>query len=737
MGRVFHRIIGAFLTAVFIFSAVITGTYSWYSLQSAINEAAGTIAQVRLLKLQKLPDGTETDIPVPGAAFYLFTAEGEQIGGRYVTDEAGAISLRLPAGSYYFEEFAPPPGYTFDTQDGERILHYPFVLPENGTGPVTVTAYNTRLTGSLAIQKTVQNADGSPLSDEQRAQDFTFTVSFSDGGTYVYRKEDGTAGELASGGTLTLRHGETARFDNLPTGVAYTVTETEAPGYAVTATGHRGTIGSQTATAAFVNTWSSDPTPPEEPIRLTVEKVLAGEYPAADGTKEFEMTLILGGEAVEFALKPGEKKTFELQPGDRYEIREKDYAAEGYSQAIANGFGTAGKEDIAVTVTNTFTGTVMKEITGEKTWQGVGLTDELLPESITLLLKDGDRIVEEAAVTPDENGDWFYRFTVPKYDADGNEIAYTVEEQPIESFRPSYHGFDIVNTYLPPVTVTLPTIVKAVEGDAPPDERFAFCITAQDGAPMPEGVRGSAMTVYITGGGEVQPGAIRYTEAGVYTYTVTETAGDQRGWIYDTAVYTVVITVTEENGALAADTTITRDGAPAEEIGFVNQYDSERPPQDMTVVDGEKIWHHGSNPEENRPASIVVLVYGDGKLVLQRQITAADGWQYRFELPKYNDAGGEIVYTIDEAGVDGYDKAVDGYDLINTFREPPEEPDKPGEPEDPDEPDVPPPNVPQEPEDPGGVPPTGDNARRWPWLLVMLLSGSMVVGFGRKRKRAP
>lgn len=72
MGRVFHRIISAFLTAVFVLSAVVTGTYSWYNIQSVTNETAATIAQVQLLKLQKLPDGTETDTPVPGAAFYLF-----------------------------------------------------------------------------------------------------------------------------------------------------------------------------------------------------------------------------------------------------------------------------------------------------------------------------------------------------------------------------------------------------------------------------------------------------------------------------------------------------------------------------------------------------------------------------------------------------------------------------------------------------------------------------------------
>ncbi len=714
MGRVFHRIISAFLTAVFVLSAVVTGTYSWYSLQSVVNETAATIAQVQLLKLEKLPDGTETDIPVPGAAFYLFTADGEQIDGRLVTDEAGAISLRLPAGAYYFEEDAPPPGYTFDTQDDERIYRYPFVLSENGSEQVTVTAYNIRLAGSLILQKTVRNADSSPLSDEQRAQDFTFTVTFSDGGTYAYRKADGTAGELISGGTLTLRHGETAIFEDLPAGLLYTVTESEVPGYAVTATGHRGTIGDETAMASFVNVWSSDPTPPEDPIRLTVEKVLSGEAPAADLDREFEMTLFLNGEPTAFMLKPGEAKTFELHPGDRYEIREKDYAGEGYSQSITNGLGTAGTEDIAVTVTNTFTGTVMKEIAGEKTWQGPGLTEDLLPESITLLLKDGDHVVEEAEVTPDENGRWLYRFTVPKYGADGSEIVYTLEERPIESLRPGYHGFDIVNTYLPPVTVTLPAVVKAVEGDEAPEERFTFCMTAQDGAPMPEGVSNNFLTVQIAGYGETSLGSVRYTEAGTYRYTVTETAGDARGWVYDPAVYTITVTVAEENGVLQADTVITKDGQPAGGLEFVNRYDSQLPPQDMTVVEGQKLWQHGANPKENRPDSIIVIVYGDGEVVLQQLVTASDEWWYRFELPKYNVAGREIVYTVDEADVEHYEKAVDGYNLINTYQEDePEMPDESGEP----------------------VPPAGDTFRLWPWLLLMLLSGGTMVLLWRLKRR--
>lgn len=711
MGQVFQRVISVFLTLVFILSALVTGTYSWQSLQTVINETAATITQVRLQKLEKLPDGTETDNPVPGAAFYLFSADGSQLGDLLTTDDSGVISLQLPAGSYYFEEVSPPPTFTFDSQDGERITKYPFAVPENGTETVTVTIYNLKLSGSLSIRKTVENADGSPLSEEQLEKEFTFTVSFSDGGTYSYQKSDGTAGEPVSGDTLTLCHGETALFEHIPAGVTYTVTEQAEEHYIASSTGHRGTIGTELSEAVFINTYEPEQ-PPETPVKLTVTKRLAGEYPVTDLEKEFEMTFIRGGVSEDFTLKPGETKEFTLLSGDAYEIRERDYSADGYSQTITGGFGTAGTLNIEVTVTNTFTGAVMKQISGEKTWRGEALEQAVLPESITVFLKNGDYVVQQATVAPDENGRWLYSFTVPKYDAEGNEIAYTVEEEAPESFRPEYDGFDIVNTYIPPAVIAFPSILKTVEGETPPAERFTFCITAKDNAPMPEGVKNSFLILSLTGGGELHPGEIRYTQPGTYAYTVTETADRQQGWLYDTSVYTVTVTVTEKDGALTAGTVITKEGSIVNRIEFINRYDRELPPQDMTVVEGQKTWRHGDNPEEKRPTAIVVLVYGDGEIVLQQQVTEKDGWHYRFELPKYNGTGGEILYTVDETGVEDYEKTIEGYDMINTYR----------------------PHTTPEPSDPGTTPPTGDNSNPRLWFMLMLLSGGMLVVLGRKRK---
>ena len=713
MRQRFHRVISLFLTFVFILSALITGTYSWQSLQTVTNATAATITRVRLQKLEKLPDGTETNNPVPGAAFYLFSANGEQIGESLITDDIGAIELSLPAGSYYFEEFSPPPSFTFDSQNGESITKYPFVVPEGGTEPVTVTVYNMRLAGSLSIRKTVENSDGSLLSEEQTEKEFTFTVSFSDNGSYSYRKTDGTTDELTSGGTLTLSHGETALFENIPTGVTYTVTEHMEEDYIASAFGHRGTIGTEISEADFVNIYSPD-TPPETPIKLTVTKRLTGEYPLADLEKEFEMTLILNGVAENFTLRAEESKEFILTSGDVYEIREKDYSAEGYYQTIEGGFGTAETEDIEVTVTNTFSGTVIKEISGEKTWEGFIPEQEIIPEFITVFLKNGDRVIQQTEVTRNEDGKWLYSFTALKYDADGNEIIYTIEEEVPESFRPEYDGFDITNIYIPPAVIEFPSILKTVEGETPPNQRFAFCITAKDNAPMPEGVENSFLTLSLTGSGELYPGEIRYTRPGTYIYTVTETADNQQGWFYDTSIYTVTVTVTEKDGELTAETKISKGEELAERIEFVNRYDKEITPQDTIIIEGQKTWNHGNNPEENRPSSIVVLIYEDGEIVLQWQVTEKDDWSYRFELPKYNDEGEEIIYTVDEAEVEDYEKIVEGYDLINTYR---------------------PHETPEQPSDPGTNPPTSDRSNIGLWFSLMLLSGGMLIAVGKRSRR--
>lgn len=720
--------VSLFLGVLFLLSTVMT-SFAWSDFtQSKTNVFRGTVdkADVVLGKYEKDANGVIQTDPVQAvmnAGFQLYRIGedgGETLipGGPWYTDVNGEIVLdgrdskhpKLEPGRYVFVETAPGFGYTYDKDDDGDITRYPFEVTSAdaaGGKTVRVTAYNRRESGTLAVKKTV-------VGQAPEGAAFTYTVYFSDGGTYAYRIDGGEKVSVASGGTFILRHGQTAVFEDIPIGVQYRVLETPHPDYVISSDGHQGHITQAGSLAAFVNTYITEPPVGDETVKLTVTKKLAGEFPNADKDKEFTFTLIIDGKELTFTLKPGESKDFEVSEGAQYEVIEDDYFAQEYIQSIINGLGTVGKEDVEVVVTNTFVGEPVVDIEGEKKWVLGSHTDVTLPASITVRLKNGDTVVLEKVVKPDADGDWTYTFTAPKYDADGKEIHYTVEELPVPGFIPSYNGNNIINTYVKPVETDPPVVTKAVQGENAPKSRFAFVMQGRDGAPLPEGAVGNTKTIHITGSGEVELGRIRFTDPGVYQYDIYETNAGEAGWTYDTAKYTLTVTVVEENGSLkVAEQTLERNGKAADKLLFTNRY--EKPEADTVIVAGSKTWEHGSNPEEDRPDSIVVYVYADGEQIVEWQVDARDGWRYSFDLPRFAADGHEIVYTIDEKEIEGYTKRIDGYDLINTYKDPSGASDTPTPPED--------------------TPDTGDDSHRTVGIILMILSAAGLVAalFGRKR----
>ena len=91
-------------------------------------------------------------------------------------------------------------------------------------------------------------------------------------------------------------------------------------------------------------------------------------------------------------------------------------------------------------------------------------------------------------------------------------------------------------------------------------------------SPILQGENRDGRTVLITGAGTIDFGSWTYYKEGIYTYTVTETAGSDEHYSYDTTVYLVTDTVKDQNGQLTVERkiTISDSGETVTDIVFTN-----------------------------------------------------------------------------------------------------------------------------------------------------------------------
>lgn len=145
-----------------------------------------------------------------------------------------------------------------------------------GTNIVRIT--NER-TASIAVSKEVAVPEGFELSEGAKARDFALTFTFEnlgnlptdtafDAATFALdengvEQQVGKDYTIASGGTHTLKHGETIRVYGLPSGASYEVEETLDALYPQTQPAKgpiAGTVvAGETQTGTFVNTYAAKP----------------------------------------------------------------------------------------------------------------------------------------------------------------------------------------------------------------------------------------------------------------------------------------------------------------------------------------------------------------------------------------------------------------------------------------------------------------------------------------------
>ena len=227
----------------------------------------------------------------------------------------------------------------------------------------------------------------------------------------------------------------------------------------------------------------------------------------------------------------------------------------------------------------------------------------------------------------------------------------------------------VTNIYEIPETSAVISVQKIVDGTGyNQDEAFEFTLSAaEEGTPMPTE---TGNKVSIKAGETGSFGSITYTDTGVYYYTVKETKGSTVGMSYDETEYlvTVVVSMNAERKLTASVyynivmTDIPEVESDVRALVVTNTYR-------VTSVSGTKIWRAPEGTE--LPESITVILNRNDEPVARKKVTAADDWSYEFtELPAYSEDGSTAyTYTVDEEPVAGYNKEVDGYDLINTKSE--------------------------------------------------------------------
>ncbi|SFX63637.1 FctA domain-containing protein [Olsenella sp. kh2p3] len=442
--------------------------------------------------------------------------------------------------------------------------------PQTATFPFTLTVNNSKAPAT------------EPTDDPDHNSDYWVWFSIYDtkaGATVTDATVSGAIGPNADGyyyapsGTaisVQMKNGWNLRFINLPSGTTYTFVEGAlADGFAFskseltqgedsTFSGAQTTKGTiENAETSYYVTYTNDyqltdleitkvweDNDNQDGIRLTAEELAAKLTlsPAVEGKTPTVVENEDGTYTITYTGLPrfnnGEEVTYTVT----------ESAIDGYTTT-----GSPAKDHGTITNTHTPEAT---SLTVKKVWEDQDNEYKTRPGSIQVqLLADGEASGDP--VTLNEDNQWAYTWDDLDVYAGGKEIAYTVDEVEVDNYATTVGDLTKTDTgYEITITnsnVTVDTSAdffhKTVETGNPTKEaEFSFTLSAEDGTPMPANTTGTVK--YLpgkTGDMDVDFGTITYTEAGTYTYTITE-GTLPAGWTATPESKTATVTVVVSKG---------------------------------------------------------------------------------------------------------------------------------------------------------------------------------------------
>lgn len=309
-------------------------------------------------------------------------------------------------------------------------------------------------------------------------------------------------------------------------------------------------------------------------------------------------------------------------------------AVAGYTYTVTN-------EGRSFTITNSHVQETLS-IPVTKTWEDNGNQDGVRPSAIHVILMGSDGNVYEANLTA--AGKWKYEFKdLPRYWMEGVAIDYTLSEETVDNYTYKIEGdadtgFTVTNEHIPAVTNVV--INKYWEDAANQD-----------------GVRPDSVSVTLSG-----------SDGKTYKATLTKDGGFSETFenlpVFFNNGTKIAYTVTEDAVTGYIGKTATDD------TGYVLSITNTHTPETISKTI-TKTWDDNDNQDGIRPTNVKVELYGTDGTRRTQYLTKDNHWSYSFEnLPKYQNKGTIILYTIKEEAVDGYtQKSVTttaGFDLTNT-----------------------------------------------------------------------
>ncbi|WP_248686390.1 Cna B-type domain-containing protein [Streptococcus merionis] len=431
-------------------------------------------------------------------------------------------------------------------------------------------------------------------------------------------------GQALVGKTATLNDANAwqATFSNLPAkeagkDIVYTVKEVDAPaGYVTTSSiaGNKVTITNTYSPAmtsiSGTKTWDDGGNQDgKRPASITVNLLANGQKVQSKTVTEADGWNYSFDNLPQYAN--GQLITYTIE----------EEAVVGYTATIngANIINSYSPEKVNIAV--------------QKNWDDADNQDGKRPDKITVELYADGTLVDSKDITPAADGTWKTDFTgLPKY-KDGQEIAYTIKEVAVDGYATTIDGangqYTITNTYTP--------------------EKVA--LTGQkiwnDGNNQ-DGKRPATITVELLADGTPTGITAEASEATNWSYTFSNLDRYKAG-------QEIVYTVRE---------VVVPDGYTAA-VNGMNVTNSHTP--EVTEISGQKTWDDNNNQDGIRPETITVHLLANGEETGLSVTTTADkDWAYSFkDVAKYKD-GKEIVYTVREDVVAGYDAKIDGLNITNT-----------------------------------------------------------------------